>query len=192
MLLDDKDCDVEEYMFVSSEFESTLPPWQYEIERIERIQNKLLWRRYFDCAKRMFDYNGGVVKEKTLYHGTRSKNPTEIYRGDAGFDMRFSNHGMWGKGNYFAVNASYSDNYSHPCAGGRRQMLVAKVLTGYEYTCSSDPSLTKPPFREAAGSIRRRYDCVSGTTGGSQVYITYENDRAYPAYLITYSCLRGY
>jgi hypothetical protein len=31
-----------------------------------------------------------------------------------------------------------------------------------------------------------RYDSVSGTTGGSKVYIVYEKGRAYPNYLITY------
>ena len=36
-------------------------------------------------------------------------------------------------------------------------------------------------------SIKRRYDSVSGDTGGSKVYITYDNDKAYPAYLITYT-----
>ena len=32
-----------------------------------------------------------------------------------------------------------------------------------------------------------KYDTVTGHTGGSQVYMTYDNDKAYPAYLITYN-----
>ena len=31
-----------------------------------------------------------------------------------------------------------------------------------------------------------RYDTVNGTTGESTVYMTYDNLKAYPAYLITY------
>lgn len=187
VLLDniDDSNDAEEYNAASSLFQTTLPPSLYEIERIERIQNKLVWRKYFDCAKRMSQFNEGVLNEMYLFHGSRTNEPEEIYKGDAGFDMRFSNQGLWGKGNYFAVNASYSDGYAHRCALGRYQMLMAYVLVGYEYNCQPDSSFTKPPLRDTT-ELRRRYDTVSGTAASSKVYITYENDRAYPAYLITY------
>ena len=42
-----------------------------------------------------------------------------------------------------------------------------------------------------AGGIRfnqQRYDTVTGETGGSHVYMTFDNDK-YPAYIITYSTL---
>ena len=41
--------------------------------------------------------------------------------------MRFSSQGLWGRANYFAKNASYSDRYSHACGGGQKQMFMAKV-----------------------------------------------------------------
>ena len=105
--------------------------------------------------------------------------------------MRFSNTGLWGRGNYFAINASYSDIYAFkigsavPC----KQMLAAWVLTGHSF--NSEPKyFTHPPYRNSddatEGSVRRRYDSVNGTTRGSKVYITYDNTLAYPAYLITY------
>ena len=53
-----------------------------------------------------------------------------LYTGSEGFDMRFSAVGMWGKATYFAVNASYSDNYSHPLATGSKQMFCANVIIG--------------------------------------------------------------
>ena len=94
---------------------------------------------------------------------------------------------MWGKGNYLAVNASYSDSYAYRSKTGLKKMLVAWVLTGVSYHCASQ-RYTKPPLRgtQGRGGIQRRYDSVSGVTGGSKVFITYENNRAYPAYLITY------
>ncbi len=157
------------------------------IVRIERIQNKLLWNRYYDCMKRMHEDNDGVTNEMTLFHGTKALNPEEIYKGDEGFDMRFSKEGMWGCGNYFAVKASYSDGgYSHRCTDGCSQLLVASVLTGHQFTCPSDTSLRKPPIRDNNAAIKRRYDCVSGDTGSSKIFITYDNARAYPTYLITY------
>ena len=57
-------------------------------------------------------------------------------------------------------------------------------------TSATDPSkaFDKPPIRPRPDSegIERRYDSINGITGGSKVYITFENDHAYPAYLITY------
>ena len=124
----------------------------------------------------------------TLFHGTSFNDPEKIYKGDDGFNMKYSRDGMWGRGNYFAVNASYSNSgYAHQCSGGRQQLLLAYVLTGHAYSCQSNRSLTQPPVRDIAANVHRRYDSVSGDTGGSRVYITYENDRAYPAYLVTYT-----
>ena len=187
VLLDDYVDDVEEYHFVSGTMEATLTH-HYTIERVERIQNKLLWQRYIDCAKRMMEFNDGVTNEMHLFHGTSKVDPEKIYKGDSGFDMRFSDKGFWGKGNYFAVNASYSNKkYAHECADNRKQMLLANVLTGYDFNSPKDPDITKPPIRiDKGGGISRRFDSVSGTAGGSKIFITYENDRAYPAYLITY------
>ncbi|XP_011402901.2 PREDICTED: sacsin-like [Amphimedon queenslandica] len=172
----------DEYCRVIAWFQGTLP--NVTIHRVERIQNKLLWQRYLDCAKRSIQF-GVVDRGKKLFHGTRSNDPKEIYGGDSSFDMRFSNNGLWGQGNYFAVNASYSHNYAHT-AGPYKQMLVATVLTGLSYYSQPSP-YRKPPWCSTAGGINRRYDSVYGDTGGSRVYITYDNERAYPMYLITYA-----
>ena len=190
----DEDSDIDEYNVVASRFEQTLSPPHYKINRIERIQNKLLWQKYLDCAKRMDRFNNGKIGEMILFHGTYTNPPELIYKGDASFDMRFSNKGLWGRGNYFAVNASYSDSYSYRCQGpgGYQQMFVANVLTGYSHVCHSDRTLEKPPFRPGGDTdVKRRFDCVASADffGGSKIYITYENDRAYPAYLITYTCI---
>ena len=160
-----------------------------QIVRIDRIQNKLLWTKYHDRARQMYSYDQ-VLGEMSLFHGTSSHKPEEIYTGDASFDMRYCQRGMWGRGNYFAVNSLYSNRYAY-MEGGVRQMLMAYVLTGHSYHCHPNGNLTQPPFRpsQGAGSVQRRYDSVCGVTGDSKVYITYDNDKAYPAYLITYECL---
>ena len=46
--------------------------------------------------------------------------------------MTFSPQGMWGKGNYFAVNASYSDSYA------QSSYEQAYVSTGCSYTSLAD------------------------------------------------------
>ena len=135
--------DAEEYERIETHFLQTVPNVTYL--RIERIQNKLLWQKYRDCSQRMLQF-GGVLHEELLFHGSRHTDPKEIYGGDAGFDMRFSNRGMWGNGNYFAVNASYSDGYAH-VAKGFKKMLVALVLTGRSKE-SQPHSYRQPPKRE--------------------------------------------
>lgn len=56
-----------------------------------------------------------------------------LYTGSEGFDMRFSEVGMWGKATYFAVNASYSNGYAHPLATGSKQMFCANVIVGESF-----------------------------------------------------------
>ena len=177
-----------EFAAIAEKFYKTMP--SAEIRSIERVQNHELWQKYSDRAKRIRN-EPQACREKLLFHGTRHTDPKEIYQGDSSFDTRFSQQGMWGKGNYFAVNASYANSYAHSIHGTEnlRKLLVAYVLTGPSYYSDPDSSLMKPPYRSEqvdSKGIRRRYHSVNGVTGGTTVYITYDNDLAYPAYVITY------
>ena len=195
MLLDDEG---EEYERVAAEFHRTMPPVNAFIMRIERIQNKVLWKNYFHKSRLMYEFGDGVLNEKLLFHGSGQNDPELIYKGDASFDMRYSNKGMWGLGNYFAANASYSNGLAYTrklnsAAMQCRQMLAAWVLTGNSYSSPPNSALKQPPSlprkdQLAPGEVQRSYDSVNGSTGGSTVYITYDNTLAYPAYLITYEC----
>lgn len=180
-----------EWNRVEQKFKQTM---QNRIVQINRIQNTWLWENYVMHKKRLGLKNDGTINEKELFHGTRGNDPKSIYEGENGFDMRFSASGMWGQANYFAVNASYSHSYAHPTSDGYREMFLVKVLTGDSYNCSSNSALRMPPVKQTIASgtskvqlAQMRYDTVTGTTGGSQVFMTYDNDKAYPAYLIKYS-----
>jgi poly [ADP-ribose] polymerase 7/11/12/13 len=126
--------------------------------------------------------------ELDLFHGTKDTPPNEIYLGEYGFDMTFSGeHGMWGRGTYFAQNASYSCNfYAYLSPDEKRQIFLAQVLTGHVYNCEPDRTLRRPP-KKNENNGGRRYNSVSGVTRGTKVYIAYENRIAYPTYLITFS-----
>ena len=184
-ILDDTDNE-EEFWRVASLLFQTLP--DVEIRTIERIQNRVLWKKYSARAKSMQEDNV-PCREKTLFHGTRQTNPKQIYEGGDSFDMRLSRDGAWGKGNYFAVNASLcNESYVYVMPDNVKKLLLARVLTGNSFF-SSQKSFKKPPLISGtgeAGSVQRRYDSVSGQLGGSTIYITYENNLAYPAYVITY------
>ena len=192
-----------EFATVADKFYKTMP--NAEIMSIEKIQNHELWRKYSDRAQQIRNEpQMQNCREKLLFHGTRDTDPKEIYKGDSSFDSKFSRQGLWGRGNYFAVNASYSDIYAHSVhSTGMRKLLVAFVLTGLSYFSNQDSSLTMPPYRskqetmppyrskqDDPSGIRRRYHSVNGVTGGTTIYITYDNNLAYPAYVITYRYCR--
>jgi hypothetical protein len=52
-----------------------------------------------------------------MYHGTSATQPIIIYKSEEGFDLRYSNQGMWGFANYFAKNSSYSNKYAFTATG---------------------------------------------------------------------------
>ena len=182
--------DSAEWDKVEQYFKNTLP--NADIQEICRIQNKWLWRRFINHKEQLCQKNQGI-SEKELFHGTRGNDPKLIYDSEVAFDMRFSAKGMWGQANYFAVNASYSDGYAFHKGNGLKEMFLVKVLIGETYECQPDSSLLLPPEKETIemGPMKfskTRYDTVTGTTGGSRVYMTYDNEKAYPAYLIKYKC----
>ena len=177
----------QEWSHVKRKFRATIT--DAYIKRIWRVQNTWLWKRYVHHKKMMEEKNRGAVNEMELFHGTGETDPREIYDSEEGFDMRFSAQGMWGQANYFAVKASYSDKYAHTNTSGQKEIFLANVLTGDTYRCSSDSSLRMPPLKPSTGGVQLhqvRYDTVTGFTGGCQVYMTYDNQKAYPTYLILY------
>lgn len=101
----------QEWIWIQKEFHKTLVGCS--ISKIERIQNRRLWKVYQTEKEMIFEQDGKMPLERYLYHGTSKTDPLMIYQGEEGFDFRYSTPGMWGKAVYFAVNASYSDVYRY-------------------------------------------------------------------------------
>lgn len=186
------DKESQEYRRIRKKMRDSMP--SVKILRLERIQNKWLWRKYVRHRKDMSEKNKGDINEKELFHGTSATDPEKIYQSEDGFDMRYSRKGLWGQGSYFAEMASYSDQYSYSMGAGQKQMFVAKVLTGESANVpGGDKSLRMPPERSQVYSTEGlfgttvKYDTVTGKTKGCRIYVTYNNDKAYPFYLITYT-----
>ncbi len=85
---------------------------------------------------------------------------------------------MWGDAVYFAEKASYSDSYAYSLGGGKKEMLYCEVLVGKACSSKPDYTLKNPPTG---------YASVTGTTGGSNVFMVYKNDRSYIDCVITYT-----
>jgi Poly(ADP-ribose) polymerase catalytic domain len=90
------------------------------VHEIMRIQNRVIWNKYQTEINNFQSTKGQAPIVRMLYHGTRQTNPSLLFSGREGFDMRYSPGGMWGIANYFAANASYSDAYHHPAANSMK------------------------------------------------------------------------
>ena len=176
-----------EWIKVATQFNSTSAR---PIARIDRIQNKWLWRKY-QQTKDSFKELKQNPNELTVFHGTSNTDPDLICKGSEGFDFRHSSKGMWGKANYFAVNASFCEIYQYvDPATQLRKIFMVKLLAGNVVHLQPSSSLTMPPLFPTSNSnfVGQRYDTVSGDhSAGSKIYMLYTNERTYPEYLVTYS-----
>jgi hypothetical protein len=98
--------------------------------------------------------------------------------------MRLANHGAYGRGIYFAGDASYSaSGYSHHNTSGNQVLILAKVLVGNYTEGPAGSHITCPPL--LPGSKSERYDSIKA--GASDIFIVYNNNKAYPSYTIEYN-----
>lgn len=177
-----------EWVQLSHQFMRTMPA-STTVLGITRIQNTWLWGKYISEKTRLDQKNNGKVNEMTLFHGTRMNDPKLIYGGEDGFDARLGNGGKWGRASYFAVSARYSNHFAHISADSSREIFLANVLVGEPCYLPPDSSssLQRPPVMCVCPSSNSiMYDSVTGITHGCRVYMTYDNHKAYPAYLIKY------
>ena len=95
---------------------------------------------------------------------------------------------------WFGGGSSTKKKDTRPDEGqhDEKEMFLATLLVGNEVFMDRNESeqkklecknLTVPP---PDPKTNLKYNTVSGSTGGSKVYIVYENGRAYPSYLIRY------
>ena len=186
----------DEFLKMDSLFRQTA---QRPIKALKRIENSELWRfftvyvgfnlkelninesyknvihRKRDSLKKKGD---NYSREKYLFHGTRDQYVEAICR--QGFDFRLSGMSSgtsYGKGSYFARDASYSLRYSD-C----NKMFVARVIIG-EFV-KGLPSYTRPPLRDAA-KFDNYESCVNNEINPS-IFVIFDNIQAYPEYLVEY------
>jgi len=168
-------------LMVRDRFTSTMSKTG-EIVRIERIENVPAWHRY-QGEKVAFAKKSDDDPERWLWHGTSKTHTESVVSNFNGIDITYAAVGLWGRGLYFASNASYSHNYAFTRSNGDRQMILCRVLTGKSVMLSRDSTLVRPPGD---------YDsvaCDPSQCNGSVNFVLYQGgSRVYPAYLVTYRC----
>ncbi|KAH8072489.1 platelet-activating factor acetyltransferase [Aureococcus anophagefferens] len=153
--------DGEEKANVVKNFLSTLDASRFTIVAVERIQNVGAWQSF--AVKRE------SVLEKIVQQG---------------FNRSFcgKNATFYGKGVYFARDASYSTNktYAVPDQNGVQHMFYVRVTVG-EYCKGVKDALT-PDVREGLNL----YDTTVNNVADPSIFVTYHDAQAYPEYLIKF------
>lgn len=170
-----------EFEEIAVRMSSSLP--KAKITKLTRIQNNYLMTHYITNLNMRQEVRKGSLNRHLLFHGTSTLDPQLVYKNfDTGFDLQYANTaGLYGKGLYFAQNASYSHNgYSFAALNGKFQMILADVFVGKScHLLGSDSTLIKAP---------EGYDSVLSNT---DFFIIYNNFHSYPLYLIEYQITEG-
>ncbi|CAJ1951940.1 unnamed protein product [Cylindrotheca closterium] len=187
-------------------FKSTLKPPNFnkkvKIMNVERIQNLAMWQSYVVKRQTICYREAGAdatehAREKAierferhwLWHGTNVEVKDKIVQ--QGFNRSFcgKNATVYGKGVYFARDASYSayPTYSVPDAKNHQYIMACRVTVG-EYCPGVQNGLT-PDVRDV--QTQTLYDSTVGLLHGDNmsnpsIYVTYHDAQAYPEYLIEF------
>ena len=140
---------------------------------IEEVQNEELERAYLLQKNDLLSLRGkDVVKELRLYHGTNEAAARMIIRD--GFDPSVNRKSVYGKGTYFARDASYSISYAPPSGNDEvSYVLICDVLVGKTKTYGSNQTIDTTLHDNSADQMRR-------------IFVTPYRYGAIPRYLIAF------
>jgi len=175
----------------------------YDVVDVLRVENLQLWRPY--ATKRLTvaerdaksNYAGqpgslrGVhgelfhndaVERYPVFHGTTAEAAMKICIEGFNRDFSSSTHAQHGRGPYFAVDAQQAcfHTYAKPDKDGIQHVLVSRIIAGR--VAKGSPGMMAPPFRE--DKSQRRYDATVDDVDDPQIFVTYSDNQAYPAYLV--------
>lgn len=154
-------------------------PANKTIQQVQRVQNTSLWKLFTVTRRLMHSRNNGVLNEKWLFHGMKTRPALDAILQD-GFDARVSNiGGSIGACTYFAVQASYSVNGYCYVENGVGHLFIARVLVGH--STQGQTQQRDVPHNPATNAP---FDSV---LNGSTMYGVFNNAQAYPAYLIKFT-----
>ena len=114
-----------------------------------------------------------VNNEMLLFHGTNEENVRNIALN--GFDPLCNKTSAYGKGTYFAKNASYSMNYMKPNNEGISFMFLCDVILGK--MCIGSPNLKIDTYK---------YDSAVDRLGDPSIVVIPFKDGCYPKYIVAF------
>eukprot|EP01083_Nonionella_stella_P051617 137053_1 len=161
-------------------FYDTVEDGQYDIIKIEANQNQMLYDKYCDEKKRMTKMIGErQLNEMYLFHGTKSESTMKSIEQE-GFRKEFNNTAMYGKGTYFAKNASYSVSYAARSGSGVYKLFLCTVICGESHQGHMSYELTAWP-KKANGLI---FDSLVDKKHDPSIFVIHDDVKAYPLFVI--------
>ena len=124
------------------------------------------------------------INEKLLFHGTSPSAVEAICKQNFDWRLHGKNATKYGQGSYFALNSSYSDTYATQDDNSSKFMFVAKVLVG-SYTVGQS-SYRRPPQKDPRNPTSDLYDSCVDDTSSPSIFVLFDTDQFYPAYIIEY------
>uniref|UniRef100_A0A4X2L8L6 Poly [ADP-ribose] polymerase n=2 Tax=Vombatus ursinus TaxID=29139 RepID=A0A4X2L8L6_VOMUR len=161
-----------EYSNIISHFKTTMK--KFDIQRIMRNQNPSLWNDFQRKKRRML--NGG--NEKMLFHAADPTNMHIICNLNFDWSFQSLHEAKYGKGIYFAKDASSSHN-NHNSSAKNRIMFVAQVLVGAFVQ-------GKMEYTHLPQNVTGCDSCVDNMTSPS-TYVIFDKRQIYPEYVIEYT-----
>lgn len=163
--------------------------WRRDLEVVEltRIQNLESYESYETKRKSIFRREGCTTRDdrarlerKWLFHGTDQAAANGILQ--KGLDRNYNgkNATAYGKGVYFARDASFSHQYTSVDADGCRLIFLCRVTVGVYAVGSS--KMQAPPMRDDD----RRYDSTVDYLEEPTKFVTFNDAQAYTDYLVRY------
>lgn len=163
--------------------------WRRDLEVVEltRIQNLEAYESYETKRKSIFRREGCTTRDdrarlerKWLFHGTDQAAANGILQ--KGLDRNYNgkNATAYGKGVYFARDASFSHQYTSVDADGCRLIFLCRVTVGVYAVGSS--GMQAPPMRDDD----RRYDSTVDYLKEPTKFVTFNDAQAYTDYLVKY------
>jgi len=183
--------DSDEFKRVSDYFCLSMP--HAKVTKVQKINNTHLRKQWIEelfCVRK-FNNNEKLQYVRLLFHGTSRTKPSVIYESSEGWQIQYANNaGKWGAGCYFAEDSKYSGRkYSYKVNRVTYQMFLAEVIVGEPFFSPKPTKYKLPPQRQWQSSTfpNLNYDSVQAVDHGTNIFIVYDNKRAYPTYLITYT-----
>ncbi|XP_051785447.1 protein mono-ADP-ribosyltransferase TIPARP-like isoform X2 [Erpetoichthys calabaricus] len=141
-------------------------------------QKEFMCIKYHDCKDSI---------ERHLFHGTTEATIDTICK--MNFDPRVAgkNGIAYGRGSYFARDASYSNGYAHKNLEGFQFMFLAKVLIGK--TDLGKKKYYRPPPIHPKCKESELYDACVDQRFDPAIFVVFDSCQCYPFYLIKYRTL---
>ena len=91
---------------------------------------------------------------------------------------------MYGKGSYFATEASYSNTYTASSGHENRQMFLSKVIVGSFVV--GGYATQRPPSKDSSDPLSLLHDSCVNNVSNPSIFVVFERSQAYPYYIIEY------